>query len=190
MKNLLFSAAFALLSAISAVAGVDLGFSASRTPYDGYMHPVRTVLGSLDKEGADMEMVRKLMREGRSFRYSFDRPYVAMYPNETQATKRGDCKDKALWLCDRIGSDNVRFVVGKARRSSKISHAWVLWENQGRWWILDCTNTSRPIPADSVGRNEYIPLYSWSKRGVYQHSETASFAAIAASKRRSPVASH
>ena len=137
-----------------------------------------------------MDRVRTLMRQGRNFRYSFTQPYTASLPEVTEARRSGDCKDKALWLAGRIGDENVRFVVGKARRTSSISHAWLLWRNEGRWWILDCTNNYRPIAADSVSRNEYIPLYSWSKGGVYRHGSSRIMTAAAVARRDSaPVAS-
>ena len=139
-------------------------------------------------EGASLDRVKALMRVGRGFRYSFTEPYTAALPSVTATLRAGDCKAKALWLCDQLGDENVRFVVGKARISSRISHAWVMWQHEGRWWILDCTNTSIPIPADRVARNEYIPLYSWSKGGTFRHSGTQMFAATVAGKQNSPVA--
>src|SRR5471030_2018851 len=107
-------------------AAVDLGLPSSGTPYDRYMSPVKHVLGQLDgqKEQASMDRVRQLMREGRRFRYSFTSPYTPASPQDTAARHAGDCKDKALWLADQINDPSVRFVIGKARSSSKISHAW------------------------------------------------------------------
>jgi hypothetical protein len=173
-----------------AAAPIDLGYTAGYTPYDSYMRPVRTVLRQLDGEGTSMDRVRSLMRKGRNFRYSYENPYIAMHPRVTEARRAGDCKDKALWLADNIGDENIRFVVGKARRDSRISHAWLMWENEGRWWVLDCTNTSQPIPVDRLSRNEYIPLYSWGKSGTYRHSSTRIMTAHAvAGKRTAPVAS-
>ena len=120
-----------------------------------------------------MEQVCKLMREGRSFRYSYTDPYRPALPAITADRKAGDCKAKSLWLCSQLGDENVRYVIGKVRRNAKISHAWLLWRNEGRWWILDCTNTSRPIAADTLSEHQYIPLYSYDKSGSYRHSTTA-----------------
>ncbi len=169
MKSLFASLALLLAAQLASFAAVDLGAATSRTPYDPYMRPVKAVLGTLHGDGTNMPRVQALMRQGRSFRYSFTEPYVAALPSVTANLRAGDCKAKALWLCDQINDESVRFVVGKARSSSAISHAWVMWENEGRWWILDCTNLSRPIPADSVSRSEYIPQYSWSKGATYRH---------------------
>lgn len=171
-------------------ASLDLGHVASSTPYDRYMRPVRQVLGSLEGDGASMDRVKGLMRQGRAFRYTFDDPYTAAYPSQTAATRAGDCKDKALWLANQINDESVRFVVGKTSRDARLSHAWVLWKSEGRWWILDCTRNSRPIPADRVGRNNYVPYYSWTKGAVYRHMATqGQFADIASKGRQAPVAS-
>jgi hypothetical protein len=188
MKKLLSALALALTATLSAQAGyLDLGHTAGYTPYDPYMQPVKQVLNHLEGEGTAMRDVRAYMREGRNFRYAFTRPYLASLPEETQARRMGDCKDKALWLADRIGDENIRFVVGKARSTSRMSHAWLLWKNEGRWWILDCTHNSRPIAADTVSSSEYIPLYSWSKSKTYRHASTSMFASRAVAG-RAPVA--
>jgi hypothetical protein len=64
-----------------------------------------------------------------------------------------------------------------------------MWKSEGRWWILDCTNTREPIPADHInpGR-EYIPLYSWSKNGSYRHLATGE--SLASAGRSAAVASN
>jgi hypothetical protein len=187
-----FIALLALLSAaFTAAADVDLGFGTSRTPYDAYMAPVKRVLGSLDQSSPEMTRVKELMREGLRFRYSYTEPYVAATPEQTAATKKGDCKAKALWLANEMKDQNVRFVVGKAHRNSKLSHAWLLWAHEGRFWILDPTNTSMPIAADRVGKNDYIPLFSWGKGRTYAHAETSAYlAGIARRNSNAPVANN
>jgi hypothetical protein len=190
MKSALLATVALLASSfLASAAQVNLGAATSRTPYDPYMRPVRQVLRTLDGEGTSMERVQALMRQGNGFRYSFVEPYVASLPSVTAARRAGDCKDKALWLCDQINDENVRFVVGKARSESRMSHAWVMWQHQGRWWILDCTNTSRPIPVDSVSRRDYIPLYSWGKEGAFRHFPGGTTVAAVAGKRSNHVGS-
>src|SRR5207249_4998557 len=135
--------------------------------------------------------VRDLMRKGRSFRYSFIDPYLAALPNVTSYTHTGDCKAKALWLADQLNDPSVRFVIGKARASSRISHAWLLWQHDSRWWILDCTNLREPIPADRVSNREYIPYYSYAKTGTYRHRATQLLMADRiATRNDAPVASN
>jgi hypothetical protein len=194
----LLLAALALLCSnglVLARTELDLGFPASATPYDSYMYPVKKVLTRLSSEETSMDRVRRLMHEGRAFRYSFTSPYVAATPDVTAATRSGDCKAKALWLADQLNDDSIRFVIGKARRSSQMSHAWLLWQHDNRWWILDCTKNWDPIPADRVSSSEYIPYYSFAKGGEYRHratqialadtrTVTGSGAAIAANSQR------
>ena len=188
MKTSLLSLAALLLANLSAHAAVDLGSSTAHTPYDSYMTPVKQVFSSLHGDGATMDKVNALMREGRGFRYAHTDPYNPAPPQQTAARKVGDCKDKALWLCDQLQDPNARFVIGKMKRGSHISHAWVMWQHEGRWWILDCTMNSAPIAADSVGNNDYVPLYSFSKGVEYRHSGNAGTVATVAGKSRTPVA--
>ncbi|HEV7402787.1 MAG TPA: hypothetical protein VGO11_07680 [Chthoniobacteraceae bacterium] len=188
MKSLSLFALSLVSFGLSAFGGVDFGSAAGRTPYDSYMQPVKQVLGSLDGSTPAMDRVQALMRQGHGFFYSYDEPYVAQMPEVTAAKHTGDCKAKSLWLINQLGDSNVRFVVGKAHYGAKLSHAWVLWKeaSSGRWYILDCTNNSRPVPADSVRQDDYIPLYSWSKAGVYRHAATQVGIAAVAGKRTAP----
>lgn len=152
---------------------VDLGSNAGYTPYDRFMRPVKHVLSTVPNQKARMDRVAELMREGRSFRYVHSDPYNPLLPAETARRRSGDCKDKALWLCDQLKDSSARFVIGKVKRNSKISHAWVMWQNEGRWFVLDCTLSWKPIPMDSLGKGDYVPLYSYAKTGTYRHAATS-----------------
>jgi hypothetical protein len=167
-----------------ATAAVDLGLPSAGTPYDRYMSPVKHVLSQIDgqKDQASMDRVKQLMVEGRRFRYSFTNPYTPSLPEETAARHAGDCKDKALWLANQLNDPNVRFVIGKARANSKISHAWLVWQHDNRYWILDCTNNYQPVSADKVSKNEYIPFYSYTRNGAFRHDATRTMFADVAAK--------
>lgn len=190
MKSFLLSLTLLLTAKLTAPAAFDPGTPSDSTPYDRYMSPVRTVLSQLGQQKPSMEQVKKLMVQGRSFHYRMENPYVAAMPQTTAAKRSGDCKDKALWLCSQLGDSDVRFVIGKTEPGIRISHAWVMWKNEGRWWLLDCTLKSAPIAADSLPDNRYIPLYSFGKSSTYRHSATQVGLAQVASKRKSPVASN
>ncbi len=168
-----YLAALALLfftSVAVTYAKPELAYArAGATPYDRYMGSVHTVLRRLDGGKPSLSKVSSLLREGYSFRYVFDTPYVAPMPDETAARRAGDCKGKSLWLADRMNDPSVRYIIGKARRDSAISHAWLMWQSNNRWWILDPTNSSRPIPADRVGPDEYLVSYSYTRNGSYRH---------------------
>ena len=92
-------------------------------------------------------------------------------------------------LCDQLKDPSARFVIGKMKRGSRISHAWVMWQGEGRWWILDCTMNARAIPADSVSPDAYVPLYSYSKNTAFRHTGSTSSVASVARKSKAPVAS-
>jgi hypothetical protein len=180
-----------LLAASSIVASatpVDLGSTAGYTPYDSYMRPVKRVLSSTSNHKPSMEQVEQFMREGRAFRYVHSDPYNPTLPAETARRRSGDCKDKALWLCDQLQDSSARFVIGKMKRSSTISHAWVMWQNEGRWFILDCTLNWKPIPMESVAQGDYVPLYSYAKSGTYRHSATRLMIASSGANASAPVA--
>lgn len=182
MKKLLLSLVLATATQVC-WANLDLGSKSEGTPYDQYMSSVRQVLGKGQAAKPSMNDVRKLMFVGRSFRYMSGAAYAPATPESTAARKAGDCKDKALWLANALNDGSVRFVIGKAKSTSSISHAWLYWKDENsKWWILDCTNRKMPIPADKVTAGQYIPFYSFAKEGAYRHAASASgtgFAAIA-----------
>ncbi|MEI8235199.1 MAG: hypothetical protein WCH57_11015 [Verrucomicrobiota bacterium] len=179
MKHLLTT--FALfLTATCVFARPDLSNGRpGPTPYDPYRAPVDAVMRHLDGPAPSFPAVAALVRQGYSFRYSFDAPYLAQTPQETAAKRAGDCKAKSLWLASRMNDSNVRYVIGKARRTSKISHAWLMWKSQGRWWILDPTNAAEPIPADAVGPDDYIVHYSYDRTGSYCHDTSRTGRSVA-----------
>lgn len=189
-KSLLATLGLICFAGGSFAVPADLGSNSSSTPYDRYLAPVKSVLTHLDGGRPDMNRVRQLMREGHSFRYLFTDPYVACAPEVTGTRRSGDCKDKALWLASQLNDPSIRFVVGKARSSSKISHAWLLWKNESLWYILDCTNLAAPVAVEKVSPKEYIPYYSFARNGTFRHQSTQLLTADrVASKGKMPVAS-
>jgi len=188
MKKALLTITALLLAKLAAFAVVDLGTTTDHTPYDRYLTPVKDVFNGMHGEGATMDKVQAAMRQGRAFRYAHTEPYLPALPQETAARHVGDCKDKALWLMDQLQDPSARFVIGKMTRGARLSHAWVMWQHDGQWWILDCTMLSRPIAADKVSANEYVPLYSYSRTTAFRHSDKAGMTADVAGKKQSPVA--
>lgn len=151
---------------------LDLGTPTTHTPYDQYLNPVWEVLHRLGTAQPDPGEVEKLVREGRSFRYVYKttEPYVPQTPEETEATKSGDCKAKALWLASKMDTRNVRFVIGKASLERSANHAWLIWEGPQGWLILDATMLSRPLPPDRTSPSDYVPSYSYSPTGKFAHA--------------------
>jgi hypothetical protein len=142
------------------------------TPYDRYFTSVRAVIANLEPREATMVTACHLMKIGRSFTYLSRDPYRPDPPRLTEAQHAGDCKSKALWLYDSLADAGALFAIGKAERNATTSHAWVYWRCGGRWWILDCTDRSDPIAADTVAADRYVPYYSFGKSGTYRHKAT------------------
>ena len=134
-----------------------------RGGYEAYARPIRSVMNRLSNDDADYGRVCDLMRQGRQFRYRMHHPYQARSPEITEAQREGCCKDKSLWLASRINDDSLQYVIGRARRSSNMKHAWLQWKSGGHTWVLDCTNYSRPLRKDLLPPGQYVSMYQWSK---------------------------
>lgn len=158
---------------------LDLGSPTSRTPYDSYFGPVWAVFGRLGGAQPDSALVEQLVREGKAFRYSYNKaqPFVPQTPEQTESTRSGDCKAKALWLASKLNSRNVRFVVGKTKQAGNVSHAWLIWQGPEGWLILDATLFSRPLHPDRISPNDFRPTYSYAPSGKYAHAVAAAAAA-------------
>ena len=174
MKTKLAAGAFVagLLMSQHASAEIDLGSSVPRTPYDTYLTPVWDVFRKLGGTDPDRATVEQLVREGRGFRYVFkkEQPYVPQLPEQTEATKSGDCKAKSLWLASKMNCRKLRFVIGKARAGDAQSHAWLIWEAPDGWLVLDATNYSRALDPDRISANQLVPTYSYAPGGKYAHA--------------------
>lgn len=186
-KKLALALALVCAAKFTASAAVDLGAATDRTPYDRFLNPVQQVFSTLRPEGATMARVQGLMRQGRAFGYHHFDKFLPATPDVTAARQQGDCKDKALWLMNQMQDNNVRFVIGKYRRSSRENHAWLMWQNGGQWWILDCTMVSAPIAANSVGMDEYVPLFSYSRGVAFRHTDKAGLVAEAGNRSKTGV---
>lgn len=174
MKRILTIVTLTALGATAPLLHATPDLSTARpgqTPYDQYMRPVSTVLHRLNGRSPSFDQVAAYVRQGFAFRYVYDAPYVATMPDVTEAKRAGDCKAKSLWLAWQMNDPNVRYVIGKARRTSRISHAWLMWKHNRNWWILDPTNSPNPILASNVGPDDYLITYSYDQRGSYCHTQ-------------------
>jgi hypothetical protein len=163
----------ALLAAGSFAVAQNLGTPTGSTPYDGYLGPMRATMSALGSNKPGMDEVKQYLRTGRSFRYFMKDPYIPQTPAVTEATRAGDCKAKSLWVASKMDDRTVRYVIGKARAVSGMSHAWLIWKGPNGWLILDPTNYSSPIDMSRVGANEFIPQYSYSAGGKFVHAGAA-----------------
>jgi hypothetical protein len=153
----------------------NTGSPTSRTPYDAYMGPMWVVFKNLNGPQPDIGSVQSYIRQGHSFRYYFNsaQPYTPQTPEQTEKSGAGDCKAKSLWLAYKMDTPKVRYVIGKARAVSTISHAWLMWQGPNGWLILDATNFSQPLEPAHLAPTDFIPLYSYSSSGKYVHAVTS-----------------
>src|SRR3954462_14262170 len=154
--------------------GQDLGKPTSKTPFDAYLGPMRSVLSSLGSNHPEVPQVEGYVKVGRGFRYYMKNPLVPQTPEETETSRAGDCKAKSLWVAYKMDDHTLRFIVGRAHASSGMNHAWLLWKGPSGWLILDPTLLSTPIDVSRVGPNEYTPRYSYSASGKFVHAGATS----------------
>jgi len=162
--------AIAILISGGLALAQDLGKPTSKTPFDAYLGPMRSVLSSLGSNHPELPEVEGYVKTGRAFRYYMKDPLVPQTPQETESSRAGDCKAKSLWVAYKMDDRSARFIVGRAHASSGMNHAWLLWKGPSGWLILDPTLLSTPIDVNRVGRTEYTPRYSYSASGKFIHA--------------------
>jgi len=171
MKKILV--ATALLIGGSLAVAQDLGTPTSKTPFDAYLGPMRSVLSSLGGNHPEVPVVEGYVKVGRGFRYYMKDPLVPQTPQETETSRAGDCKAKSLWVAYKMDDRHVRFVVGRIKSVSNMSHAWLLWKGPAGWLVLDPTFYSKPLEVARLGPGEFTPLFSYSAGGKYKHAGAA-----------------
>jgi len=102
-----------------------------------------------------------------------------LYPEETLATKSGDCEDRSFLLASMILASGVsgycvRVVLGKivdGKNGEPHDHVWVMYKNEtGRWMLLESqlfVGEGRDVPVDrrrdaaasSGAYLEYLPYF-------------------------------
>jgi len=171
MKAFLLAFCVFLFCGHSVLAQLDLGQSVGGTPYDKYMGPMRQTYSGLSGGPPSVDEVRGHLRTARRFQYYFDKaqPYTPQSPEVTESRQQGDCKAKTLWMIKKMGDRSARYVIGRATNESKMSHAWLLWQNGGDWVFLDPTFTTEIIQADRVAGKKLFPQYSYRGGTCYNH---------------------
>lgn len=175
-----------LLSSLDVHASPMKATSARHTPYDLYMGPVFEVFSRMGSDSPALERVRELMQQALSFEYKMEDPLRPLHPAETSKRRAGDCKAKALWLCQQMNDATVLYVIGRVSPDSPINHAWLQWRKGEQWYVLDATNTAEPLPIEQLGYDRYTPLYAFGKAGAlrFQPAQMASSPRTASSSGR------
>lgn len=148
----------------------------SQTPYDPYMGAFRTVAARGLGHGLNMEAVKQLTEKANDIRYDHIEDFRARSPEEVEASGRGDCKDKALWLYSKLtamGAQDIQLVIGKKDSRAQEFHAWLYLSLNGHTYLLDPTFSASVSEASDFGAEEYIPVYAYSANGSYVYDTAA-----------------
>ena len=133
------------------------------------MRIVRQTLACLPPSHVDYGKAAVLVRTSYRFQYRRTHLYVPRPAAEVEATGFGNCKDKALWLAERLGDNSGRFVIGLAYHYSTLNHAWLEWRSGGVTWILYPTLHSAPRQRWQMAPGRFIPLWSYTNDGAWRH---------------------
>lgn len=163
-KTLLLLAAVIGFSSASCFADALL-LTVNATPYDRQMDRIRPVLNTSAASGdhVSLSIVNQWMSDLRDIPYGYQ--MVWKTPSEVESRNPADCKGKAVALYQRMranGATNLRLVIGKRAPTSRMTHAWLVWETNNGSFVLDPTFNYNATPAGSIGKNSYVPLYAFA----------------------------
>jgi len=136
----------------------------SATPYDRQMTPVRLILEQTPRSQAEVSMneLNSYMRDLRSIPYQYSLNWKT--PEQVQTEFKADCKAKAVALYSILkkrGVDNLRLVIGMRTKSSKMTHAWLEMNYQGKLYLLDPTFYNKVRTVSSGSRRDYVQNYAY-----------------------------
>lgn len=139
-------------------------FSVKSTPYDNQMSRIQPVLasGARNDGQVSLTVVNHWMNDLRAIPYGFTMEWKT--PSEVENGRAADCKGKAVALLQRMqahGATNVRLVIGRAKSSSRSTHAWLAWQTSEGSYVLDPTMNWTAFKAADLRSNTYIPLFAY-----------------------------
>jgi predicted transglutaminase-like cysteine proteinase len=145
----------------------------SSTPYDQVMRPISDVLRCARGSSGEppIESVNQWMED------LHDRPYEFVQrwqpPAELEGSRRpADCKGKSLCLYARMrryGAERVSLIIGKARRSSTTTHAWLVWQRTlDDVYVVDPTLLWRPLHPYQLKADDYTPMYAFNEEAKFR----------------------
>lgn len=162
----LFATLFGL-AVTSCFAAPSILLPVESTPYDRQMTRIRPVLtanaSAPGRTDVSLALVNHWMEDLRDIPYGYQLEWRT--PEEVQSRRPADCKGKAVTLYQRMqahGAKNVRLVIGKRAPTSKMTHAWLVWETKNGSYLLDPTFNWMAWRSEQVGRRSYVPLYAYA----------------------------
>lgn len=168
----IFVLAVALLGlATASCFASSLFLPVDSTPYDRQMGRIRPVLttSSSGDGGLSLGKVNQWMEDLRDIPYGYQMEWKT--PDEVETRQPADCKGKAVALYERMqasGAKNVRLVIGKRAPTSRMTHAWLIWETDRGTYVLDPTFHWTAHRSEQVGRRSYVPHYAYSGAKKYR----------------------
>ncbi len=173
-RLLAFVGTIVCLSTASCFASATF-FVVASTPYDKQMNRIRPALLSAHRgeagEKVSVALVNHWMGDLRGIPYAYQMEWKT--PEEVQSREPADCKGKAVALYQRMqkqGAKNVRLVIGKRTPSSRMTHTWLLWEINGRTFVLDPTFNWIARDSEEFSEGLYVPFYAYSGDKKYRAS--------------------
>ncbi len=135
------------------------------TPYDRQMERIRPVLQTRTAaaQQVSMTIVNHWMEDLRDIPYGYHMEWKT--PTEVESRQPADCKGKAVALYERMqrsGAKNVRLVIGKRAPTSRMTHAWLVWETETGSYVLDPTFNWMACRSEKIGDRSYVPLYAYA----------------------------
>jgi hypothetical protein len=132
---------------------------------------IEHTLARLDGPEPSMATARALMRQAFHFSYPKGKheegARLPADPTVTEATRSGDCKDRAWWLASRLNNSDLIFAAGKYSATDSESHAWLFWKKDGQLWILDPIYFTAPVRASRLRPAHYIVDKLYTKYGTF-----------------------
>lgn len=174
-KILAFAAALICLSTASCFASAVF-FSVQSTPYDRQMSRIRPILlgERLGKEQPlSLSLVNQWMEDLRDIPYRYHSEWKT--PAEVQSRQPADCKGKAVALYERMqakGARNLRLVIGKRAPTSRVTHAWLVWESPNGIYVLDPTFNWMAFRSEEAVDGSYVPFYAYAGDRKYRAAFT------------------
>lgn len=175
-KIFAFAAAVICLSTASCFASALL-LSVDSTPYDRQMTRIRPILVSKpahSTQQVSLALVNEWMGDLRDIPYAYHIEWKT--PAEVNSREPADCKGKAVALYERMqsyGAKNVRLVIGKRAPTSRVTHAWLVWETPQGTYVLDPTFNWSACRSEEISDQSYVPYYAYAGTKKYRASAAA-----------------
>ena len=176
-KIFALAAAVICLSTASCFASALL-LPVDSTPYDRQMSRIRPVLltkGANTSHEVSLALVNEWMGSLRDIPYGYHIEWKT--PSEVNSREPADCKGKAVALYERMqsfGAKNIRLVIGKRAPTSRMTHAWLVWQTSRGTYVLDPTFHWAACRSEEIAEGSYVPHYAYAGDKKFRAAASAS----------------